>query len=182
MRLNTIASRCVVPLLAIVVLVITGLPSYGADSKAVARQTRFSPFWTNEEDCQTTMHLRNNLVNSDLTVSPVLYMEDGEAIRLSPMTLPPSASAAIPVNETVRNLGYHDPLFGGAEFHFDAAYPGALSVETEMIEPELNFAIRSSHSQRLAVSLTSSTPCSIGRRGQRMFSLPCTTPPTRRSR
>ncbi|MDA1315963.1 MAG: hypothetical protein O2968_21785, partial [Acidobacteria bacterium] len=86
------------------------------------------------------MHLRNNLVNSELMVQPVLYTENGEAIALSPITLPPSASAAIPVNETVRKLGYHDPLFGGAEFHFDAAYPGALSVETEMIQPELNFA------------------------------------------
>ena len=103
-------------------------------------QVRYSPFWTSDADCVTTVHLRNNVVDSDLIVSPIFHREDGTAVVLAPITIPASGSAEILVNEVIGGSGHYYSHYGGAEFHFDALYAGALSVETEVVMSEHTLA------------------------------------------
>lgn len=121
--------------LLFVVLFIT----YSAHLPGQTTHKRVSPFWTSISDCITTIHLHNNLSTESLTVSPVLYLEDGTQIDLDFVTMGPLANASINVNEVIQALGFGEH-FGGAEFRYDKEFDGALNVETEIIQPEESFS------------------------------------------
>ena len=87
-----------------------------------ATQRRVSPFWTSIEDCLTTVHLRNNLIDEELVVQPVFHLEDGTAVPVDPVTLTPRGNASIQVNQLMTALGYGDARFGGAEFLYEKEF------------------------------------------------------------
>lgn len=102
-------------------------------------QRRISPFWTSIEDCLTTVHLRNNLIDEELTVHPIFFLEDGVRVPTDPVTLAPRGNASIQVNKLMASLGYAG-RFGGAEFVYERDHGGALNVETEVLMPANSLA------------------------------------------
>ena len=108
--------------------------------QAIPTHYRFSPFWTSLEECRTTILLHNNHIEDPLTVYPVLHLENGKPVELDRVEIAPLGMASIPVNETMAKLGFTEEHFGGAAFHYEKKYGGALSVETMVVNPDENLS------------------------------------------
>ena len=50
-------------------------------------QEQFLSYWTTETGWRTELQLRSNLLNRDLTVTPVLRTPDGGETQLSPVVI-----------------------------------------------------------------------------------------------
>ena len=74
------------------------------DKPAVARSLT-GGLWMIDGNTKATAYLSNMLKYDSLTVTPVLHLGNGKAYRLAPVTLEPSGTATIDINQAVASQG-----------------------------------------------------------------------------
>jgi hypothetical protein len=81
-----------------------------------------APYWTLEPGWSTQLELRNNLVGHELTVTPVLRVNTGQEIPMSPMTIAPQHVVSVDLRtagQVDAGLLDHAGSFGSVAFRFD---------------------------------------------------------------
>jgi hypothetical protein len=61
--------------------------------------------WTTDASFKSTIHLKNGVENSAVTVSPILYLSNGKRVVIPDVTLEPSGTAVISINDALRDAG-----------------------------------------------------------------------------
>ena len=106
-------------------------------SPQLPTQHLYNAFWTTGT-FQSVAHLHNNRSDTALTITPVLYLANGDQIRLSSVSIQPLGNAVIELNQQVA-----PNLSGSADFQYSAKAGGALTAEIycENIAKSLSFTI-----------------------------------------
>jgi hypothetical protein len=84
----------------------------GAQIPHAVDQEQFLPYWTSETGWNSELQLRNNAINEDLTVTPVLRLADGAETSLTPVTIKPEEVKSVDIDAAVAAASA--PLFVGA--------------------------------------------------------------------
>src|SRR6516225_5306280 len=66
-----------------------------------ADREQFLPYWTSETGWNSELQLRNNAINEDLTVTPVLRLADGAETSLAPVTIKPQEVKSVDIDAAV---------------------------------------------------------------------------------
>lgn len=95
-------------------------------------QTLVSGLWRTDGDFIAKIHIQNALSVSGLDVTPILYFEDGTALRLQPVTIPASGAATVNINQALRGAPAqfrgHISDFGSAALTYAWDGPGHVSA------------------------------------------------------
>jgi hypothetical protein len=84
-------------------------------------QELFAPYWTAEAGWRTVLQMRNNLVHSDLTVTPFLRAADGTEFPLPPVTIAPNEIKSVDVSDAVtKSAPQLKGLYGSVVFRYYA--------------------------------------------------------------
>jgi hypothetical protein len=76
--------------------------------------------WMTDGNMRSAIHLKNSLATSSLTVIPILYLANGTKIQLAAVTLEPSGTAIVSVNDSLASNGIapYAQLFGYVEVQY----------------------------------------------------------------
>src|SRR5689334_20324881 len=108
---HTTRSRlCVVVLLCWAIVIISSYLSRHSSSNAQTNKGAMpkvedhtfliaAPYWSVENGFVSTIEMKNYHVKEPLTITPVLYPLNGPEITLTPITLKPSESRGLNINE-----------------------------------------------------------------------------------
>src|SRR5260370_24707400 len=81
-----------------------------------------APYWCAEPGWRTEFQLRNNLLTSNLIVTPVLRLTTGQELKLSQVTHPPVTVTTVDVMQELNKVApqlIHQPgTFGSASFQY----------------------------------------------------------------
>lgn len=104
-----------------------------------------APYWSTEPGFVSTIQMRNYRVDESLTVTPVLYLIGGREVTLDPITLNPSETRVLNINEALAARGETETI-GAAEIRYRHETEGvfganltALNVTQSLIA---NFPLR----------------------------------------
>ena len=89
----------------ILIASLTWVASSNAAPPKIGPHLRNSSYWSTAEGQQSTVHLHNNLVKFPITVTPILYLDDGSAMELTPITLGPLANSELDINNAASEKG-----------------------------------------------------------------------------
>ena len=69
-----------------------------------------APYWSTADGFVSTIEMKNYHVSNPLTVTPVLHLEHGGEIALDPITLKPSETRRLNLNQALvlRQFGFED--------------------------------------------------------------------------
>jgi len=83
-----------------------------------------APYWCAEPGWHTEFQLRNNLLTSDLTVTPVLRLSTGQEFKLSPVTIPAATVTTVDVmtelNKVAPQLVHQTGTYGSVSFQYSS--------------------------------------------------------------
>jgi hypothetical protein len=86
--------------------------------------------WRTDHNFESTLELKNVLVNQALTATPILYMADGTAYELKPVTLEPAGVASVNIGTALTdlraNLQSHRSSYGMVGVKFNWSWPAAV--------------------------------------------------------
>jgi hypothetical protein len=90
--------------------------------------------WMSDANFRSTIYVKNIVKFAPLTVSPVLYLSNGKAIKIPDLTLEPSATSVIDVNAALRDQGIAPwaTLYGYVEIQYQWAWD-ALCVTVRSV-------------------------------------------------
>lgn len=100
----------------------------------------FASYWSVEPGTHSIAELHNNLVNSPLSVKPIVYNQDGSALELEGIALPPFGNVALNISEELSRHGHPDWVMGSIEFQYPSRHAGALIAEILITEPSKSIA------------------------------------------
>jgi hypothetical protein len=102
-----------------------------------------APYWSTADGFVSTIEMKNYHVSNPLTVTPVLHLEHGGEIALEPITLKPSETRRINLNQVLAKRGQRE-LIGAAEIsHAPAGAFGAnMTVLNDAKSLIYNFQFR----------------------------------------
>ena len=120
------------------VLILGAFPAYGQQPPGEVH-VRNSSYWSAYEGRQSTVQLRNNLLNAAITVAPILYLGNGTATELDPIVLPPQANVALDINRVLLDKGLPPDAEGSIAFRY-TGNANALSAETLIVQAEHSFS------------------------------------------
>jgi hypothetical protein len=113
-------------------------------ASTTANQSMYNAYWSTANGFQSVAQLHNNAAKVSLTVQPVLYSPDGQAMNLSPVTMAPLGNATIDIGAALAANGWSQATTGTAIFQYQGV-PGQLEVEIYEGNPEesISFTIPS---------------------------------------
>ncbi len=89
-------------------------------------------FWRSDHAFDNFLRLKNVLLKSSLTVTPVIYMADGFEVDLKPVTLPPAGVASIYIRKALQVAGPavagHSPSYGTAGVKYKWSWSAVLAT------------------------------------------------------
>ncbi len=87
-------------------------------------QTSVGGFWMTNAYFKSALYLKNGLKTGPLTVTPALYLSDGVRLSLAPVTMEPSGTAIVDINQALVDHGfaYNATLNGYVEITFQWAW------------------------------------------------------------
>jgi hypothetical protein len=93
--------------------------------KPAASQIATGALWMTDGNFKSTLYLSNMLKEDPLTVTPVLHLANGVAYSLEPVTLDPSGTAAININQSLAKQGVapYATLSGYVEVQYQWGWP-----------------------------------------------------------
>ena len=111
-------------------------------------------FWTIDANRKASIYLRNGLNESGIVVSPVIYLSNGTALDLAAITLDPSGTAVISINDALQQKGISPvaTLSGYVEIKYTAAWD-PLCVTVTSTDPIHSVIFTSSLQPSLSASL-----------------------------
>jgi hypothetical protein len=62
-------------------------------------------FWMIDPNRKATIYLKNSLETSSLTVTPIIYLSNGARYSLAPVTIEPSGTAVVSINDALDKQG-----------------------------------------------------------------------------
>lgn len=69
--------------------------------RPMALQSSKGGFWRIDANTKASIYLRNSIAVADLEVTPILYLSNGKSFTLSDLTLEPSGTAVISINDAL---------------------------------------------------------------------------------
>jgi hypothetical protein len=100
-------------------------------SQQVVRRSMVGGFWMIDPNRKATINITNGLAELPLTVTPILFLSNGNRYTLDPVTLEAAGTAVISINTALDKLGIasYALLSGYVEVEYDWAWdPLCLSV------------------------------------------------------
>lgn len=76
---------------------------YASRSDTPELQHLYAPYWITQDGWGTDVHLRNNLPNSPLTVTPILHAVSGETVKLDSITIAGNEVTVVNVEQALNN-------------------------------------------------------------------------------
>lgn len=95
-----------------------------------AEQVLTGGFWIIDANLKSSLYLRNDLKTDPLTVTPVLYLGNGNAYPLPPVILDPSGTATVDLNQALanQNIAPYASLSGYIELNYQWAWPTICAI------------------------------------------------------
>jgi hypothetical protein len=88
---------------------------------------QFAAYWTTEAGWNTELHLRNNLISQDLTVTPSLRTPDGSETALSAVTIHPADVITVDLRSAIASAAPQLlATYGSIVFRYQAPVSKAL--------------------------------------------------------
>jgi len=99
-------------------------------SKPMARQSATGGLWMTDANWEAALHLRNRLKTDPITVTPVLYLSNGQRYPLSSVTLEPSGTAIVDIGKGLESIGIapYATLCGYAEIEYQWAWAAVTAT------------------------------------------------------
>ena len=91
-----------------------------------------APYWCVEKEFVSTIEMKNYNVAEPLTVTPILYPIDGPEIILTPITLKPSETRLLNVNDALASYGKHFTV-GAAELKYNQLTEGVFGANLTVL-------------------------------------------------
>ncbi|MGB8472554.1 MAG: hypothetical protein WCE61_00560, partial [Candidatus Acidiferrum sp.] len=88
--------------------------------KPMARQSATGGLWMTDADWKAALYLKSGLKTGPITVTPTLYLSNGQRYPLSPVTLEPSGTAIVDIGHAFESVGIapYATLCGYAEIEY----------------------------------------------------------------
>ena len=98
--------------------------------KPTVRQSATGGLWMTDGKWKASLYLNNRLKTDPITVTPVLYLSNGQRYPLAPLTLEPSGTAIVDINQGLASVGIapYATLCGYAEIEYQ--WPWAAVTAT----------------------------------------------------
>jgi hypothetical protein len=95
-----------------------------------AQQSAVGGLWMTDANMKSSLYLKSDLKTSPLTVTPILYLSNGVSYPLPAVTLPPSGTAVVDINQSLAQQGIapYATLYGYVEI--DYQWPWAVVCAT----------------------------------------------------
>jgi hypothetical protein len=77
-------------------------PPHGAP---IAPRSMVGGFWRTDQNYKSALYLKNGLVNSSITATPILYLNNGVPYTLPDVTLEPAGTAIVDINAGLQQQG-----------------------------------------------------------------------------
>ncbi len=89
-------------------------------NKPMARQSATGGLWMTDADWKAALYLKSGLKTGPITVTPTLYLSNGQRYPLSPVTLDPSGTAIVDIGQALESVGIapYATLCGYAEIEY----------------------------------------------------------------
>lgn len=104
----------------------TSMPNH----EPVEPQSLYCGLWRTDDGFVSTIHIKNELIATPLTVIPVIYMSDGTAVNLNPRHVPAGGEMDVNINRAIAKralaINGHLSSFGNAELLYDWTSPGHI--------------------------------------------------------
>jgi hypothetical protein len=91
-----------------------------------------APYWTTEDGFVSTIEMKNNRVDTSLTITPVLYPLHGQKLTLDPVLLKPSESRLLNINKALGKKGKGNTS-GAVEILYTHTTPGAFGANLTVL-------------------------------------------------
>lgn len=91
-----------------------------------------APYWSVEKEFVSTIEMKNYHVSEPLTVTPILYPADGPEIILTPITLNPSETRLLNINDALASTGKHFTV-GAAELKYNQLTEGVFGANLTVL-------------------------------------------------
>ena len=91
-----------------------------------------APYWTTENGFVSTIEMKNYHVEQPLTITVMLYPLDGPAIILNPITLNPSETRLLNINQVLADSGKHATV-GAAEIKYNQLTEGVFGANLTVL-------------------------------------------------
>jgi hypothetical protein len=92
----------------------------------------FAPYWSTEAGFISTLEMKNLRVDEPLTVTPVLYPLGGRQTELDPITLDPSETRVLNINEALAARG-ETATVGAAELRYRHTTEGVFGAHLTVL-------------------------------------------------
>lgn len=105
------------------------------ESTAKAENLNFliaAPYWCTDKGFVSTIEMKNYHVEQPLTITVILYPLDGPEIILTPMTLNPSETRLLNINEVLASYGKHFTA-GAAEIKYSQLTEGVFGANLTVL-------------------------------------------------
>jgi hypothetical protein len=91
-----------------------------------------APYWSVENGFVSTIEMKNYHVTDPLTVTPILYPVDGPEIVLTPITLNPSETRLLNINDALASYGKNFTV-GAAELKYNQLTEGVFGANLTVV-------------------------------------------------
>jgi hypothetical protein len=81
------------------------LPRHREWDKPAASQTLLGGYWMTDANFKATLYLGNSVKTDPVTVTPILHLSNGVQYTLAPVTLEPSGTAVVNINQALAKQG-----------------------------------------------------------------------------
>jgi hypothetical protein len=90
-------------------------------SKPMAQQSAVGGLWMTDVNTKAALYLKNVVKTDSVTVTPILYLSNGTHYPLAPITLGPSGTAIVDINQGLASQGIapYAKLYGYAEIQYN---------------------------------------------------------------
>jgi hypothetical protein len=95
-------------------------------SQPMVRQLATGGLWMTDANWKASLYLKNGVKTDPITVTPVLYLSNGQRYPLSPVTLEPSGTAIVDIGQGLASHGIapYATLYGYAEIEYQWPWAG----------------------------------------------------------
>lgn len=99
-------------------------------NKPVVRQSATGGLWMTGANWKAALYLKNRVKTDPITVTPVLYLSNGQRYPLAPVTLEPSATAIVDIGQALekRGIAPYATLYGYVEIEYQWPWSGVTAT------------------------------------------------------
>jgi hypothetical protein len=106
------------------------LENHAKSRKPAIRQSLIGGLWMTDSNMKASLYLKNELKMDSLSVKPILYLSNGVRYALPAVSLEPSGTAIVDVNQALASEGVapYAQLYGHAEIEYQWPWPAVSAT------------------------------------------------------